>query len=217
MLDITIDAESKNRIKAVLDQLEPDKRDGALYKGIMAGGATALAQLKMNVTGVILKVRTGNLQRSMGMHMVLENGNWMAVVGSGAQVENPIMSDGSDLKASPDIRMEYADILETGGTIVPVNRQWLTIPQDAALTDSGAPRFSARQVWQDPHGFGYEDTVILGRMIYGIRGKRERLVPLFSLVKSVQIPAKEYMAASIEESSEAVAQDMVGQIEMALK
>lgn len=82
----------------------------------------------------------------------------------------------------------YMKQLEYGGVIRPKNGRFLTIPQDAARTGSGAfARFTARQVISDPEAFGYGGTFVnRGKtMILGDPPGDAPPVPLFALVTQV--------------------------------
>ena len=74
MLDVHMDDADKNRIKDILKSMDAEKADNSVKRGIMAASAYVLGILKSNVTGQVLMVRTGNLQRSMGMRIV-KDGN----------------------------------------------------------------------------------------------------------------------------------------------
>lgn len=68
----------------------------------------------------------------------------------------------------------YAGIKEYGGTIKPRNARFLTIPFEhgKAMTASGQPRFTARQLFADPEAFGYTGAFIAKGVIFGeLRGK----------------------------------------------
>lgn len=68
----------------------------------------------------------------------------------------------------------HAGIKEYGGTIRPKNARFLTIPfaSGKALTASGQPRFTARQLFESPESFGYTGAFIAKGVIFGeLRGK----------------------------------------------
>lgn len=211
-----------DKIKQSLSNLDPAKQDSAINKGVLSASTFVLKQLLNNVSGIVLKIRTGNLARSLGMRVEKQDGNWVGVVGSGALVVNPRLSPAGDeiatLSIDRGIRMSYADILETGGTIVPKNRQWLAIPLDAAKTPSGVARFTAQQL-REGRAPGYEGSVIIGGIIFGLSQTKTRsyMTPLFVLKKSVTIPAKRYLSITSEQSASQVGDIMASAIEKGLK
>jgi hypothetical protein len=91
-------------------------------------------------------------------------------------------------------RVKYANILEEGGTIVPKNKKYLTIPFQAALTSAGVMKY--------PSARDYPNTFIAGRTIMQRQGSGS--IPLFYLARSVTIPAKHYMSITEQRSRGAV-------------
>lgn len=139
-----------------------------------------------------LHVRTGNLRRSIRAQKVIHEGR--SVIG----------------RVLAGQRLAYARIQEYGGAIVPVRAQALTIPLDAAKTPAGVARFDARGA-QDA---GYR-TFIRNQIIYGVkrssgkssvtkhgqirfRVKYSKPIPLFKLVKRVEIPERRYMRNAMD-------------------
>ena len=214
MIAISIDEESKARIRTLVSRLDESQQDNVIKKGVIAASSFVLNILLWNVSGIILRIRTGNLARSMGMRVEKQGHDWVGIVGSGALVVNPQVVDGqADFIASKSIRMSYADILETGGRIEPTGgRQFLTIPLDAAMTPAGVARFTAPQVRDGQTK--YDGSFIRGGIIFGKLGKKE--VPLFKLVPSVTIPAKLYMSETAQSSTSRVGEVMADAIEKGL-
>lgn len=218
MLTITIDKDDQMRINAALATLDPEASNSSIEAGIQKGALIAVNALIDNLSGPILKKRSGNLAASIGMHLEQSAGSITGVVGSGGQTPNPPMldADGDD-KADPMFRMVYADILETGGEILPKTKQFLAIPIGQALTASGVARFTAQQLKDGMAG--YEGSVILDGVIFGINGNRRaenQLTPLFVLKSKVDIPAFEYMAKTIQQVDDEVVQALVSEIEKGL-
>lgn len=101
-------------------------------------------------------------------------------------------------------RSKYAKIHEYGGTIKPVNSQWLTIPLEAAKTRAGVARGGARDYKNTFFATSKAGNLILFQRLgksAGGRQKRRTFVrngvreksdiePLFLLVKEVTIPAR---------------------------
>lgn len=220
-IQVTIDQDSRDRINKALKQLDPAAEDGAIKRGVLAATTYVLQVLLDNVSGIVLKIRTGNLARSMGMRVERDGNDWMGVCGSGALVVNPELSPGGTendpVKADKTFRMIYADILETGGTIVPVNKQFLAIPIGDALTPAGVPRFTAQQLKDG--ATNYEGSVIIGGIIFGLSQtkKRSNMTPLFALKTSVTIPAKRYLSTTADQVSGEVGEVMAEAIENILE
>lgn len=141
-------------------------------------------RVKLNTTkGGGLNSPTGKLRSSIGSVVRERDGKLAAYIGSGQRTGKPVV---------------YANILETGGLIRPVKRQWLTIPTDYAKTAAGAGNIRAREV---PNGFFQrtkEGTLIL------YQGGKSEPVPMFILRKQVKIPPKRYLSLSVEQSQQAV-------------
>jgi hypothetical protein len=132
MIYLTFKKEDIDKIRKLLGNLDPKKKDGAIRRALVSGAGIVLKKLVSNVSGGILHRRTGNLARSMGYRIEEEEGNLVAIIGSGAS-----------LKAD---RMIYANIHETGKTIKPINAQMLAIPIGQALTPAGVARYKPRDI-----------------------------------------------------------------------
>jgi len=120
-----------------------------------------------------LHVRSGDLRRSMAAMAVEEDSHGIRggmVAGQG---------------------LPYAPIHEHGGTIVPKNGTYLTIPIGEALTDAGVARFGAL----DAEAEGYK-TFVRNNIIFGV--KDGQLFPLFILVTSVTIPARPFVGPTLD-------------------
>lgn len=92
--------------------------------------------------------------------------------------------------------LPYPRIQEEGGTILPVNGQFLAIPMDDVLTASGVPRFQPR----DAESAGYDRIFFspIGTQLgmFGVMGGQVSL--LFLLVRSVTIPARPTVAPTLD-------------------
>ena len=173
-VEIKFDASKIKKIQTALDGVGLKKKSDALSQSFRVAGIFLEARLKEKVGGDILNVRSGVLRNSIGSKVFFKSAKDISVVvGSGVR---------------SGARTKYANIHEVGGTIVPVNKQWLTIPFPAALTSAGVLRASARQ---------WENTFIAKHIIFQKRGKT--IVPLFALKKSVKIPARRYMNKTLTE------------------
>ena len=89
----------------------------------------------------------------------------------------------------------YARIQEYGGTIVPKNVSFLTIPLDAAKTASGVGRWSAREIIEDPSIGGYSGTFFKHGVLFG--KTPDGITPLFALKSSVTLPSRPYMRPAL--------------------
>ena len=140
-------------------------------------------RIKEQVSGKRLKVRTGNLRRSV----------YFRIVGSKDSIE---VHAGIDPKKAP-----YAAIQEEGGTIRPKRAKFLTIPVGRNLTKiSRVMRVSPREFISNPGSLGYDSSFVNPRRtaIMGVRGGR--IEPVFALKKKVTIKGKYYMAAAFNQS-----------------
>ena len=115
----------------------------------------------------LLKVRTGTAARSIFWRL--------ARVGKAQE-----LSVGADLSRAP-----YMRIQDLGGRIVPKRAAHLTIPIGAALTASGVPRFTARELIDTPEAFGYQGTFVAKDIIFGKNSAS--ITPLFVLSKGVTL------------------------------
>lgn len=123
-----------------------------------------------------------------------------------------VTEDGVTGELWPDpAKVAYGAIQEDGGTVIPKNAKFLTIPLEAMLTGVGVARGTARQVIESPEAFGYSGTFVAKGVIFGKLGKtakgRQRtrglggeqtsVIPLFALKSSVTIPGRHYLATTL--------------------
>lgn len=132
-------------------------------------------RVQENLAGTILNRRTGNLAARTRVTKA-------TVTGTQARIS--IQTNG----------IPYGLIHETGGTIVPKTKQFLTIPLPGALTPSGVLRKSAGELQQNPSPF--DTTFIHDGTIIGERN--DRLTPLFILRKKVEIPARRWASSAVD-------------------
>jgi phage gpG-like protein len=168
-------------VEKLLSKGAAEKMSIVLFRAFQRIGEETANIVKSNLSGRILNTRTGHLRVKTESKVVSTSDNITATIGSGVRTGG---------------RLPYAEIHETGGVIRPKRGKHLTIPMAAALTAAGVPRFTARQVFsgQTP----YDKGAVIGKTVFGIM-KGEKPTPLFSLVKSVTIPARRYMSRSLEE------------------
>jgi len=167
-----------DRLRKVADQLDDVLRP-VLVKGALQMERTA----KENVSGRVLKVRTGRLRASIqakaeGLRITLQAG------GSGGTGE-----------------VKYARIHEEGGVIVPKNGRYLAIPLPAARTAAGVSRFASPR---DVPGLTFVQSlrgqpmlVATTRTKTGRAGKAYG-VPMFLLRTSVTIPQRPYLKPAFD-------------------
>ena len=172
MIVATISQLDIDRIKAKLERVRPDKRGAVLYNGMRTAGLLVERELKLEVSGKSLKVRSGRLRNSIGSRVVY-SGNILATkIGSGAGIGKQ--------------RVKYANIHEKGGVVRPTHGQFLAIPLDR--TAGGDTRgVSPRQM---------KNTFVRGNIIYqNVNGKA---VAKFVLKRQVTIPASRYMEKALK-------------------
>jgi len=193
MIECHISREDLKKILGKLDKVSPKSRTRILANAFRKATLMVERDLKANVSGKYLKVRTGRLRASIGSRVNIEEEGLVGVIGSGVRTGE---------------RVKYANIHETGGTITARRVKYLTIPSKYALTKAGVMRrISARD---------FEDTFVRGGIIWQKQGKR-KIVPLFFLKKSVEIPARRYMSRTLEQDRSAIIKTMIEAINRALE
>lgn len=191
MVEFVIDAKDRARINKMLSSETAKKIGSVMFRAFQQAGAMVEGKLKENVAGNILKVRSGRLMNSIGSRVEVTNDQVVATIGSGARAGDPVV---------------YSRIHEVGGTIRPKNGQYLTIPTENAKTLGGDSKggFTARNLFNGGVA-GFSGGVIIGRTVYGIMaGAKNKLLPLFTLVKSVDIPARRYLSKTLDETADKV-------------
>jgi hypothetical protein len=187
MFSIEFDPKSLEGLLIKARNLDPKDQGKAIYRSFRDSILLVERALKGNVSGSALNVRSGRLRSSLGSKVEADDNGLVGTVGSGVR--------------SGD-RVKYANIHEGGGTITPRIKQFLTIPLDAAKTPSGVTRFSADDVRKGRTN--YKGSFIKNSIIFGVlqRGnaKRNSIVPLFVLKKSVNIRPSKYLSITAEET-----------------
>lgn len=136
--------------------------------------------------GKKVETRSGALGRAFGA----------TVHGDGRDVDSLVWISGTVFAELP-----YPRILEYGGTIRPVHKQWLTIPLGANKTRAGVSRASASYTGAESGYFGpstafQEGTFFIRSkagnllLVKDAPGTQSGFEPMFVLKKSVTIPAK---------------------------
>ena len=165
------------------------------------------------LSGQLLRVRTGAGRRSI-FHRV--------DVGADETVDDVVLKVGADLGTA-----RYMRLLALGGIIRPKQGRYLTIPIGEAKTASGVPRFTARELIENPQAFGYDSTFFHKSILFGVKGRFRRrtiegqrvqvrqgsigtVVPLFVLRTSVTIPSRNYLMAARDRLRPAVEDELRG-------
>lgn len=202
MIEFTISQEDMARIAEKLTQIATNLQGKVLYEGLRDSALHVESRLKENISGSILKVRSGRLRSSIASIVISEDKGLKAIIGSGVRQGN---------------RLPYANIHETGGTITPRLARWLTIPLDAAKTAAGVQRFTAKDVMAG--ATKYSGSFVRKGIIFGKleRGKSARIIPLFVLKQSVNIPPRYYMSKTLEQMAHNITRIILTRIDEELK
>jgi len=194
MIEATISSTDLKRIYSKLDRINPRNRINVLIDAFRKASLFVENKLKENISGKILKVRTGRLRASIGSRINISREGISGVIGSGVRQGN---------------RVVYANIHEIGGIITPKKVQWLTIPLAGALTPAGDLRGGATSARD------FANTFIARNIIFQRQGKN--IIPLFVLKKQVKIPARKYLSRTLEQTQRRIMQIMLDNISRALK
>lgn len=133
------------------------------------------------LSGQVLKVRTGRLRSSIGYQVIDQSDGLVAYIGSGVR---------------QGARVKYANIHETGGTILPKKSKYLSIPLSSVMTKSRSQlrghAFSPRDFDKTFVYKSKKNNLLIARKTSG-----GRIENLFVLKKSVTIPARKYMTKTV--------------------
>lgn len=183
---ITFNEETFEAVKKMVENLPVKKQNQVYYQSMINAAASVETKLKENISGPILKVRTGYLRHSMS-----------AKIFDGVGIDGISALIGSGVRYGE--RVKYADILEEGGIIRPKKAKYLAIPIGEAKTKSGVARGRPRD---------FANTFIRKGIIFQKYGKNS-IRPLFLLRKSVTIPAFRYMGQTAEQQINIVEQSVL--------
>lgn len=192
-IELVIDAKDRKRIMQMLSEESASRIGKVLFRAFQQAGGIVEGRLKDNVRGPILKVRSSRLINSIGSKSEVTGNQVIATIGSGIGTG----------KGKP---VPYAEIHETGGTILPKRAKNLTIPLDAAKTPGGDTRagYTARNLFAGVIS-GYDGAFILKNIIFGkVTGGKNKFTPLFLLVKRVDMPARHYVSRTLEASEKEI-------------
>lgn len=180
MIKAKFSQEDYARIMQKLKRVAPNERSRVMFNSMKVVGMYLRNALVKNVSGKILKRRSGNLAQSIESKVIPKVNGISVVTGSGVQRGN---------------RLPYADIHETGGIIRPKNAKYLTIPAKANQTATGQTRFTAPELFSAYAGQLYfSGGALILKKSPGSKGK-----VMFFLKKQVEIPARRYLSRTLEE------------------
>lgn len=95
----------------------------------------------------------------------------------------------------------YASIHEFGGTIKPKNAKALTIPLDGNRRNDGSPIITISEVFNTKKAFVTRNGVVL------LKNGKTSVQPMFVFKKSVDIPARPYMAPALAAKKDQILKD----------
>ena len=197
MIELTITKDDTDSIKKMLENLSPKKQDGVIHRGILKASGTVLRQLVANVSGLILKRRTGNLAKSMGYRIGKDKeGNYKSIIGSGASLKTA--------------RMIYANIHETGGIIKPRPENktgYLCIPIRSG-SDQAYNLYASGKLSLSGAGFKIKGNRLVGK-------SSSSKILEWRKVKQVTIPARRYMSITVEQTKDRVVENIIDKIKEA--
>ena len=193
MVTFEFDQNDVKRIREKLDSVSLVRKPIAILNAFKNAALLTEQRLKANVSGPFVKVRTGRLRNSLSSRIYGEGPNLVALIGSGVNFGE---------------RVKYANMLETGATITPKRRQYLTVPLPLALTRAGAMKYpSARE---------YPDTFVkrskAGNLIIFQKTGKQTIKPLFVLKKEIHVPAKRYMSETLGQMQGRIVNIMIATI-----
>ena len=196
-VEFVLDAKDRKRIEKMLSEESAQRIGKVLFRAFQQAGAQIEGRLKDNVRGPILRVRSSRLINSIGSTAVVRGNQVIATIGSGVGAG----------KGDP---VPYAEIHETGGTVKPKNKKWLTIPIGNARTLGGDKKggMTAFNLFRGAVS-GYDGAYVpqwkVGGIIFGIiSGQKNKLMPLFILAKTVQMPKRRYVSRTLEQSEKEI-------------
>lgn len=179
-IELKLDKKQLRDILGKINRLKPTERNSIIYKAMLHATNLVERKLKLNLSGQILKVRSGKLRQSIGSRVFASETGITGLAGSGVRSGK---------------RMIYANIHETGGLITAKKAKYLTIPLDAAKTPAGAPRKPKARDWQN--------TFVLrtkgGELMIVQKNGKKGIIPLYILKKSVNIPKRRYLSRTLEQ------------------
>lgn len=198
MIQAKFNEEDYKRIIGKLQKVTPNQRSRVMFNAMKMVGLQVRNRLITNVSGRILKRRTGRLAQSIESKVTPKLDGIGVVVGSGVRQGN---------------RIPYADIHETGGTIRPKNAKYLTIPAKANKTSAGQTRFTAKELFSAYAGKLYFSN---GALILK-KSARAKGKVMFWLKKQVKIPARRYLSRTLEETQRKIVKILLTGVRQGLR
>jgi phage gpG-like protein len=202
MLQISFKKEDLDSIKEMLKGMDTKKQDSTICRGFAKATLLLESELQIAATRKI-HVRTGRLRGSITSKMFYDDsGVLSAYIGSGARTGDPL---------------PYAGIHEYGGTVRPVRHKYLTIPLRANKTAAGVMRFSASELISTGNTFVRPSKSF--NLILFLKDKmktKTKAIPMFVLVKSVNIPARKYLSETVDKNINKATRIVEDYIEAAL-
>ena len=196
-IEFVLDAKDRKRISRMLSSETASRIGVVMLRAFSQAAAMVEGQLRDNIRGPILKVRSSRLLTSIGSRTVKEGDQITSVIGSGARYGDPV---------------RYARIHEQGGTIRPGSgKKWLTIPTSNAKTAGGDKKggYTAKNLFSGMIP-GFKGAFVkkweTGGIIYGIMigSWKNKLLPLFVLARSVDIPARRYLSKTLKQTEDKI-------------
>ena len=190
---IILNEEQKEKLARAMLSLNFNKQK--VFNSFVDAANYVETQLKTNaLTGGILKVRSGRLRNSIGFLITASKTELTAEIGSGVRQREPV---------------KYAAILEQGGTIIPKNKQFLTVPLGYKGNPVMTPTGTVKAGMTAGELHAKKKTFIIVKTIFLKTGKRA-IKPIYSLVRSVNIPAFKYMEKTAQAAAQRV-QEIIGE------
>jgi len=194
--EFVLTLEGQKELLAKIERLPSSVREEVGQRTLLQGAILLEGYIKgQKLSGQVLHVRSGRLRASMA-HQVAQ--------------------EGQDLVARIGPHVVYARILELGGTITARNARNLTIPVGPALTPSGVPRYTARDLISNPSLGGFKRTFFRNKKLYGVT-RGGRAVVVFVLKPSITIKEYRYMRSSLAEKAQEIIALIAAAVERALK
>lgn len=184
---VFVDEREIKRAARVL-RVKADERFAAVVRPLLVRRlAEGERAIKYNLTGPVLRRRSGNLVRAVGF-VVFEQGRDTVFGRLGVLQEGPAQA--------------YAGIHMRGGVIRPKRGHYLAIPLPAAQTPAGVTRFSPREV---VGGFFIRskngNLLLVQKVAGGIR-------PLFVMKTQVTLPRRDYFSGPRDATFARIREDL---------
>ncbi len=179
-MNIKVDSNTKELMEDLENSVAQYKKELKLQ--VFRALSVLETEIKQNIRkNAGLHVRTGALLNSVS--------STKKVIDDGKTISGEIGTEG----------VPYAAIHEFGGTIVPTNKQWLTIPSEDNRRPDGLPKMSTKDLMATGKSFIAKNTIFL-KEGSGIKA-------MFFLKKSVTIPKRPYISTALAAKQEQIMKD----------